>query len=973
MRNLKFSKYPDIHAMKKDVDEYINNNELGIMSTMPDDYFDNIEFRTEGTNKLKYGYKNGFPYYISSETDIEAMQKAKTQGRYQSMYPETGSSIGDVVTATPEVIGAIPYGAAQGVDNAFKLIDSITGGAVTEIDNFFVENFPNTLGKKVEMETPEGIAGTTGTIIGQYVIPGAGVYKMARGALLLAEPLTVGLFSSKDEGNLANVIEDMFPDFTKSSELSKTLIEGLSVDADDTEIMARAKNIVADAIPFVAVEKFYKILKGLKQNPEALEELKSVGAAASPTTKPSEPVIMQGDTNLVKTNIPEEDFAKSDFDRIEYVEGEDRPFRVYNKNSDSYISFKTQEMAEENINANIKGNKRIREEKDFIRSTSPFYSNVEKAISNMTMKSGRGDQILATIKNTSGVKQSEIEDLGLDQFLAGKEKVTMEELNDFIADKSLTTRVTDTILGDPEKVSNKLVPKEGYNQEEGVMDFLDYANTFDNAVIQINNDEMLYNRFLEFLENKYGGRMVNDFLGEKLTETQMDNFYEEFLNDVVGVERGDPQITDTQYGDYTLEGGENYKEMLITVPDEGKPFIPQHFSGQVPDGEKLIAHARFNERIIDGKKTLFVEEIQSDIHQKGRKHGYKVDTPEIIDLKKRRDEIFNKRKDVLNEYNQLISENKIDQAKQLEDELKLLYESMQSHSQEINRLTGVVPDAPFKKNWHELTMKRLIKYAIDNGFDAISFTPGKIQADRYDLSKQVDNIIVSPLENDGDKIYVEAYSKNNLDQILGHKISPEKLDEYVGKDLADKIRTDISNNKSFEELKYSGLDLQVGGEGMEGFYDKMLPAYLSKFGKKYGAKLEEKDLYSGGKKSRHPGLRQIYSNEIEPNIMYQAVGNNDEVFAVYEIKKVNDYYQIIQTRNGKKNNIFESKQLYQTKDVLLDELEGYYVPQIQSIKKQDFKVPFMIFTPDMKKEILQEGVPIAQLEDKEQEQQTAVV
>lgn len=913
MRNLKFSKYPDIHAMKKDIDEYINNNELGIMSTMPDDYFDNIEFRTEGTNKLKYGYKNGFPYYISSETDIEAMQKAKLQGRYQSMYPETGSTIGDVAAATPEVIANVPKGLAIGIDNAFKLIDSVTGGAVTEVDNFLSENFPNTLGKKIEYKTPEGVAETTGTIIGQYVIPGAGVYKMARGAILLAEPLTVGLFSSKDEGNLANVIEDMFPDFTKSSELSKTLIEGLSVDADDTEVMARAKNIVADAAPFVVVEKFYKILKGLKQNPEALEELKSVGAAATPKEPPTP---------------------------VEVVDSQGNP---------------------------------VNPTRDITPSEKPFYSNVEKAISNMTMTSGRGDQILATIKNTSGVKQSEIEDLGLDQFLAGKEKVTIEELNDFIADKSLTTRVTDTILGDPEKISNQLVPKEGYNQEEGVMDFLDYADTFENAKIQINNDEMLYDRFFEFLENKYGGRMVNDFLGEKLTETQMDNFYEEFLNDVVGVERGAPQITDTQYGDYTLEGGENYKEMLITVPDEGKPFIPQHFSGQVPDGEKLIAHARFNERTIDGKKTLFVEEIQSDIHQKGRKDGYKVDTPEIIDLKKRRDEIFNKRKDVLNEYNQLISENKIDQAKQLEDELKLLYESMQSHSQEINRLTGVVPDAPFKKNWHELTMKRLIKYAIDNGFDAISFTPGKIQADRYDLSKQVDNIIVSPLENDGDKIYIEAYSKNNLDQILGHKISPEKLDEYVGKDLADKIRTDISNNKSFEELTYSGLDLQVGGEGMEGFYDKILPKYLSKFGKKYNAKLEEKDLYSSGKKSRHPGLRGLYSNELEPNIMYQAIGNNDEVFAVYEIKKVNDYYQIIQTKNGKKNNIFESKQLYQTKDVLLDELEGFYVPQIQSIKKQDFKVPFMIFTPEMKKEILQEGVPIAQLEDREQEQQTAVV
>ena len=956
MRNLKFSKYPDIHAMKKDVDEYINNSELGIMSTMPDDYFDNIEFRTEGTNKLKYGYKNGFPYYISSETDIEAMQKAKLQGRYQSMYPKTGATIGDVAAATPEIVTNVPKGLAIGIDNAFKLIDSVTGGAVTEVDNFLSENFPNTLGKKIEYKTPEGVAETTGTIIGQYVIPGAGVYKMARGAILLAEPLTVGLFSSKDEGNLANTIEDMFPNFTKSSELSKTIIEGLSVDGDDTEVMARAKNIVADAAPFVVVEKFYKILKGLKQNPEALEELKSVGAAASPTTKPSEPVIMQGDTNLVKTNIPEEDFAKSDFDRIEYVEGEDRPFRVYTKNSDSYISFKTQEMAEENINANIKGNKRIREEKDFIRSTSPFYSNVEKAISNMTMKSGRGDQILATIQNTSGVKQSEIEDLGLDQFLAGKEKVTMEELNDFIADKSLTTRVTDTMLDE-----TKSERQVDFYVSEDAPNALKNATSMEDAKLIVMNDEGLYNDFLEYQASK--GEVYDDF---------SDADVEDFLGEKYGlVDVKEVVENNTQYGDYTLEGGENYKEMLITVPDEGKPFIPQHFSGQVPDGEKLIAHARFNERTIDGKKTLFVEEIQSDIHQKGRKEGYKVDTPEIIDLKKRRDEIFYERKDLINKYNQLIAENKIDQAKELEDEMKLLYESMQSHSQEINRLTGVVPDAPFKKNWHELTMKRLIKYAIDNGFDAISFTPGKIQADRYDLSQQVNSIRAEKIiggPKDG-QYQIDIRDKNDIETTK--VIAEKELEGFLGKELAEKIVEDAPTYTDGRE--YTGLDLEVGGKGMEGFYDKILPTYLSKFGKKYDAKLEEKDLYSGGKKSRHPGLRQIYSNEIEPNIMYQAVGNNDEVFAVYEIKKVNDYYQIIQTKNGKKNNIFESKQLYQTKDVLLDELEGFYVPQIQSIKKQDFKVPFMLFTPEMKKEILQEGVPIAQLENKEQEQQTAVV
>ena len=29
----------------------------------------------------------------------------------------------------------------------------------------------------------------------------------------------------------------------------------------------------------------------------------------------------------------------------------------------------------------------------------------------------------------------------------------------------------------------------------------------------------------------------------------------------------------------------------------------------------------------------------------------------------------------------------------------------------------LVPDAPFKTTWHELTMKRMIRYAAENGYD----------------------------------------------------------------------------------------------------------------------------------------------------------------------------------------------------------------------------------------------------------------
>ena len=836
MRNMKFYKYGDVHDMIKETEEYITNNDIGIISTMPDDYFEKIEYQTEGIKKNKFGYKNGFPYFLSSETDIKAMQEAKLQGRYQSMYPEEGATIGDVATATPEVIANVPKGVAIGIDNAFKLIDNVTGGAVTEIDNFLSENFPNTLGKKIEYEIPEGAAEETGKIIGQYVIPGAGVYKMARGALLLAEPLTVGLFSSKDEGNLANVIEDMFPNFTKSTELSKTIIEGLSVDQDDSEVMARAKNIVADAFPFVIAEKFYKILKGLKQNPEAIEELKSVGAAATPKEPPTP---------------------------VEVVD--------------------------------IQGNP-VNPTRDITPSEKPFYSNVEKAISNMTMKSGRGDQILATIQNTLGVKQSEIEDLGLDQFLAGKEKVTIEELNDFIADKSLTTRVTDTILeGSARQQKNDIDfitrdPNDAFTYN--VPTVLRNAQSYEDAKLIAVNDEITYDELKQYAD-------------EAQTEIT-DSVIEQFLKNEYGIVQS-TNIKPTKFGSYVEPGGENYKEMLITVPGSPQVFTKHHFTGEVPSNENLIAHARFDDRIVDNKKILFIEEIQSDLHQAGKKQGYKKPMTEEMEIAYERAIPLNKQEiaKLDNEMRKLTGERTpelIKKEQEILQEIQFLEKNIElmENSLRSGYTGGNIPNAPFKKNWYELTMKRLIKYAVDNGYDGIAFTSGDMQVSRY-----------PGMEN---------------------------------------------------------------AEGLKGFYDNTLTKFTNKFAKKYNANLTKTNI--GGKgdqyevtfdtglaKYNYENTRLREAKTIDD--VYRIVNDNKYLtseFKLYLRDELNELDPDSLLKNSSKEEINSYMNEWLINDYGLE--IGVYNKKI---------VPFMIFPSEMKKEILQEGVPIAQLEDREQEQQTAVV
>ncbi len=71
-----------------------------------------------------------------------------------------------------------------------------------------------------------------------------------------------------------------------------------------------------------------------------------------------------------------------------------------------------------------------------------------------------------------------------------------------------------------------------------------------------------------------------------------------------------------KYEEYTLAGGENYREFLITMPDrEGLPTVLQrdytspHWGGT----QNVVVHIRVKDRVTeDGKKVLHIEEIQSD-------------------------------------------------------------------------------------------------------------------------------------------------------------------------------------------------------------------------------------------------------------------------------------------------------------------------------------------------------------------------
>jgi hypothetical protein len=81
-------------------------------------------------------------------------------------------------------------------------------------------------------------------------------------------------------------------------------------------------------------------------------------------------------------------------------------------------------------------------------------------------------------------------------------------------------------------------------------------------------------------------------------------------------------------------------------------------------------------------------------------------------------------------------------------------------------------------------------------------------------------------------------------------------------------------NKVNQVSQFSGVDLQVGGEGMKGFYDNILPKSLDKLGKKFGAKVgkTEMDGVEVWQMDITPQMRESVTTKGQPLFAVPAIG-----------------------------------------------------------------------------------------------------
>lgn len=589
-----------------------------------------------------------------------------------------------------------------------------------------------------------------------------------------------------------------------------------------------------------------------------------------------------------------------------------------------------------------------------------FYSALTRAAEGLKQERGTPEQMGAMLQKAPGVKKEELDWSGVVPWLQGQGRfVTKADIVDYLKKNELQVSEVEKGSVNKDAVEARTAAGDRVARARTAMNGpgVSYANVAD----AMGGEEHGVRAFLHAKATSISDGASPSILDSVpgLTDDQRAAIieYAEALKEskrlsAEAVREAKP----TKFSQYTLPGAENYRELLITLPNQSKAELlypepltalpegwePIHDShqpnqpwGVTPAGQlharsyrdynyetkekaiagtirllneerneqaaeeyrrqteadqfggghfdepNVVAHIRVSDRTDDqNRRVLFVEEVQSDWHQKGRKQGYrpKFDPNKLDALT----EVQTKARDQANKASQYVREL-LDQADNLGydtaseamrdlraagpdwrerwdvdstpnatelipaiEEMRTAWTVYGTANDALSRYRDEErqpPDAPFKTTWPELAMKRALRYAADHDYEVVGWTTGDQQAERYDLSKQISSI--KGYRNTDGTYWLKASRKGypeNDDIIAKQDLSESDITDLIGKDAADKLLEKIQENEHLPSdrvkkafIRLEGLDLKVGGSGMRGFYDAILPTFLKKYLKPFGA------------------------------------------------------------------------------------------------------------------------------------------
>ena len=520
------------------------------------------------------------------------------------------------------------------------------------------------------------------------------------------------------------------------------------------------------------------------------------------------------------------------------------------------------------------------------RNQEIFVSNAVKAVEGIKQEKATPQQWLAMIEKNGGLKAGEDKWLGLSDWLKASDAKTLtkDEVLNFIN-------------------QNKIVIEE-VHYEEGLVgankdDFEEafWTNYVDGTLqnVQIKDEDLAYSWYKE----QTGKELKTDENG-RLTDRSYRKI-EDYANETVVNKQ---QINQVRM-DYTTEGLVNNHEIALTVPT----IEPWNQSDEIHFGDaghgRAVVWMRFGETSIEDKelaekskilgskewwdkseeerkaimdelkelkqnskptRVLVIDEIQSKRHQEGREEGYRSSIVELDnEIEKAKKESKQAEEAYKEYYDSLFTKYSVSEyfglndekvrgtldelAKKRDESIDRVNKLKEEHKKLQGKKYSLVPDAPFEKNWSELAMKRMLRYAAENGFDKVAWTKGAQQAERYNIGGVVDRIeayrYVDPTTGevmDGEyQLFTYKTDGSTIHEASG-VMNAERIHEVFGKELGSRIIEETEKTSGSGRAEISGDNLQIGGKGMKGFYDKMLPSFVNKYVKKWGTKVQDIEL-----------------------------------------------------------------------------------------------------------------------------------
>ena len=510
-----------------------------------------------------------------------------------------------------------------------------------------------------------------------------------------------------------------------------------------------------------------------------------------------------------------------------------------------------------------------------------FYSQLERVVTDK-FPNKMPTQSVKNFLLKHQVKPIEMAWLGIDEFLEGKKSVTKEELQEFVAMNRLELEEVELKDNIPDVREESNWKHQAWGDGVWNIDLpmgnaeIDLSEGDGIGIVSIDGDEIgQFNTEDVLFQFDAGAKIVEQYLE-------------------------DYDTNETKFSEYTLPGGESYREVLLTIPTQkttgymvrykGSPsgnfntkaeaegYI-ENIAGKYPkekakytieagiykkdenfksahfDQPNIVVHTRLNDRTdSEGNKVLFIEEIQSDWASEGAKKGFIPSQIRINKLNKRHEKLTTEQQKY---YDYVIKKVGIDAT---QDEMYGAFskEDLKQYKENVSEMTDIedeliglsgnerVPDMPFKDDeYMHLAVKKILAMAVEQGYDKISWTTGEQQAERYSLDKHINSINTQKFSDNRRSVFITMKDNTEITFFIdnnGKIIEQSNFEveaDMVGKDLSDVLGKEMSERIITTETDktFEGEGLKIKAKGMRVFYDEKIPNFIKKYTKKWKGKV----------------------------------------------------------------------------------------------------------------------------------------